>query len=411
MNLEYFIAKRLITTKGYKSSVSSPIIKIAVTAIAIGIVMMLLSVATGTGLQVKIREKIAAFNGHISINHYDENESQVSVVPVSTKQNFYPKFTTVSGINHIQAVATKAGIIRTEKTFEGILFKGVGADYNWAVLKEYITDGRMPNVSHELNNEIMLSNYLANRLQLKIGDEFTSFFMKDNGNQLPNLRVFKLVGLYNSGFQEFDASYILGDIRHIQRMNKWKATEVGGFELFIDDFTQLEQKGKEVYAETPSSFDTKTILEKYISIFEWLKLFDFNIIVILTIMIAVATINMVVALLVLILERTQMIGILKAIGTSNWSIRKIFLYNAAYLISKGLLYGNTIGLLLLFLQKQFEIIKLEPANYYVSVAPVNIELWHILAINAGTVAICLLVLLVPSYIISKISPVSAIRFN
>lgn len=411
MNLEYFIAKRLISTKGYKSSVSSPIIKIAVSAIAIGIIMMLVSVATGIGLQQKIREKLSVFNGHITINHFDENESKVSIVPLSSSQNFYPTFKNIDGIDHIQAVANKAGIIRNEKTFEGILFKGVGKDYKWDHLKEYLVSGTIPTLNQDLNNEVILSEYLANRLELKVGETFNTFFMKETSTKSPNLRVFKLVGIYNSGFQEFDSSLVLGDIRHIQRMNKWQANQIGHFEVFIRDFSDIESINKAIYTKIPSDLDTKTIIEKYSSIFEWLTLFDINIIIILTIMILVATINMIVVLLVLILERTQMIGILKALGASNWSIRKLFLYNAAYLIGKGLIYGNGIGLSLLFLQKQFGIIKLEPANYYVNQAPVHIEMGHIIALNAGTIIICLLVLLIPSYLISKISPATAIRYN
>ncbi|WP_264560576.1 ABC transporter permease [Flavobacterium sp. N2270] len=410
MNLEYFIAKRLITAKSYKSSISSPIIKIAITAIAIGIIMMIVSVATGIGLQNKIREKVAAFNGHIVIANFDDNQSQVHTQPISINQDFYPKFKTVEGINHIQAVANKAGIIRTESSVEGIILKGVGKDYVWTNIKEYIIEGRLPNYKDELNEEVLISQYLANRLHLKLGDKFNTFFMKESG-KMPNLRNFKIVGIYNSGFQEFDASYVIGDIRHVQRINKWKKNEIGAFEVFINDFTQIKEIGDKVYKEIPPTYNSVTIEEKFFSIFEFLKLFDFNIVVILIVMIVVATINMIVALLVLILERTQMIGILKALGANNWNIRKIFLYNAAYLISRGLLFGNLIALALLFLQKTFGIIKLNPQNYYVSEVQVDINLLHILLLNLGTIIICLLVLLIPSYIITKISPVKAIRFD
>ncbi|MEZ0005924.1 lipoprotein-releasing system permease protein [Flavobacterium sp. 28YEA47A] len=417
MNLEYFIAKRLIAAKNHKSSISAPIIKIAIAAIAIGMIMMIVSVATGIGLQQKIREKVAAFNGHIIITNYDDNQSQVSISPISTNQDFYPKFKNVEGISHIQAVATKAGIIRTETSFEGIIYKGVGKDYQWKNLEEYLVQGKLPDVEHKLTPDVLISKYLADRLNLKVGDKFNTFFMKDNSNQLPNLRVFVVAGIYNSGFQEFDATYIIGDIRHLQRINKWKPDQVGAFEVFIDDFNQIEQKGQQVYNNTQNkedaskTLDTQTISEKYYNIFEWLQLFDFNIIVIIVIMIIVATINMVVALLVLILERTQMIGILKAIGANNWSVRKIFLYNAFYLIVRGLLWGNCIGIGLIIIQQQFGIIKLNPDSYYVNVAPAHLDWLYILLLNIGTLVICLVVLLIPSYIITKISPVKAIRFE
>ena len=417
MNLEYFIANRLTKAKGHKSSISAPIIKIAISAIAIGMVMMIVSVATGVGLQQKIRQKVAAFNGHIIISNFDDNQSQLSINPISITQDFYPKFTSVNGIAHIQAVATKAGIIRTEKAFEGIVFKGVGKDYLWTNIIEYLVQGRIPNLKSKLNSEIIISEYLANRLNLKLGDKCNTFFMKEGSSKLPNLRVFDIVGIYNSGFQEFDATYIIGDIRHLQRINKWLPSQIGSFEVFIDDFDKIEEKGTEVYNKTfnksdpTKTLDTQTIEKKYYYIFEWLKLFDFNILVILIVMIIVATINMIVALLVLILERTQMIGILKSMGASNWSVRKIFLYNAFHLISKGLFWGNFIGIGLLLIQKYTGVIKLNPENYYVNQAPVDFNILTITLLNLGTVSICLLVLLVPSYIITKISPVKAIKFS
>ena len=410
MDLEFFIAKRLITAKSYKSSISSPIIKIAITAIAIGIVMMIMAVATGVGLQDKIREKVSAFNGHIVISNFDDNQSQVTTEPISIEQNFYPEFKNIEGISHIQAVATKAGIIRTETAFEGIIYKGVGTDYDFTNMQEYLVEGKIPNLNSELNTEVLISEFLAKRLNLKVGDNFLTFFMKEEG-KIPNKRNFLITGVFNSGFQEFDATYIIGDIRHVQLINKWKSKEVGAFEVFVEDFSQIKQKGEEVYKEIPPTYNSVTIQEKYYSIFEWLKLFDFNIIVILIVMIVVSTINMVVALLVLILERTQMIGILKAMGANNWNIRKIFLYNAFYLIARGLVYGNLIAISLLLIQKNFGVVKLNPENYYVNEAPVSINLFHILVLNGGTIFLCLLVLMIPSYIITRISPVKAIRFD
>ncbi|WP_281238755.1 ABC transporter permease [Flavobacterium praedii] len=411
MNLEYFIAKRLITAKDYKSSISAPIINIAISAIAIGMIMMIVSVATGIGLQNKIREKIAAFNGHIIISNYDNNQSETTVLPISKHQDFYPKFISVPGVNHIQAIASKAGIIRTETAFEGIIFKGVGDDYQWGNLKEYLVSGRLPIFSKGINQEVVISQFLAYRLDLKVGDYFNTFFIKEDQNQLPNIRRFKIAGIFNSGFQQFDATYIIGDIRHIQRINKWSSNQIGAFEVFVKDFNAIKETGEEVYKKTSSTLDTKTIIEKYSYIFEWLQLFDFNIIVILVVMILVATINMVVALLVLILERTQMIGILKALGADNWSVRKIFLYNAFYLIVRGLFWGNLIGISVLLVQEHFGIVKLNPESYYVNQAPVYLNFGYILALNLLTVVICSLVLLIPSYIITKISPVKAIRFD
>lgn len=411
MNLEFFIAKRLISGKEHKSSISAPIIKIAIAAIALGLVMMMVAIATGTGLQQKIREKVSAFNGHIQIFNYDNNTSDTSVNPVSIHQDFYPEFKTVDDISHIQAVATKGGVIRTEETFEGIIAKGVGADYDWTSFKEYLVDGTLPDFTGKRNEEALISRYLANRLQFEVGDEFWAFFLKDNPNEIPNQIRFKVVGIYDSGFQEFDANYMFVDLRHIQRMNKWKEDQVGNFEVFVNDFDKVEEKGAEIYSKTLSTLDSQTISDRYYYIFEWLRLFDFNIAIIIGIMILVGGINMITALLVLILERTQMIGILKALGTANWSIRKVFLYNAAYLIGVGILWGNAIGLGLLLAQKYFGFIKLDPATYYVTEAPVNVNALHIILLNVGTLLLCLLMLIIPSYIITRISPAKSIKFE
>lgn len=410
MNFEYFVVKRLISAKKYKSSISAPIIKIAITAIAIGVIVMLVAFAAGLGLQEKIRDKIAAFNGHINISSYDNNSSKVSLIPVSKKQDFYPEFTSVDGIKHIQAVATKFGVIRTEEDFEGIIVKGVGDDYDWEYFEEFLIAGKFPDFSNNLNDEILISQYLAARLKLEIGDRVPTYFLREDSER-PLARGFEITGIYNSGFQEFDELYLMADIRHIQRINKWEDDQVGNFEVFIDNFDELDQKGNEVYENTGSFLDTQTISQKYYSMFEWLSLFDFNIALIIGIMILVAGINMITALLVLILERTQMIGILKGLGAGDWSIRKIFLYNAGYLIILGLFWGNLIGIGILALQKYFKLIPLDPRTYYVAEVPVYLNWDYILAVNFGTLLLCMMMLLIPSVIISKISPVKAIKFD
>lgn len=411
MNFEFFIARRIIASKDHKSSISAPIIKIAITAIALGIIMMLISIATGIGLQKKIREKVSAFNGDIIITNFDTNFSNDSQIPISRDQEFYPSFSNVEGIKHVQIIATKAGVIRTETDFEGVVVKGVGDDYNWEYFEDFLLEGKIPDFSGELGTDILISSYLTNRLGLKMGDKIVIFFMNDDSAKVPRSRAFTIVGIYSSGFQQFDEQFIISDIRHIQMLNKWKEDQIGGFEVFVDDFDEIVPIGNAVYNETSSTLDTLTIRDKYSSIFEWLDLFDFNIILIIGIMILVAGINMITALLVLILERTQMIGILKALGSGDWSVRKIFIYNAMYLIAVGLFWGNLIGLGLLVIQQQFKLFPLNPDTYYVTEAPVYLDIGYIVALNAGTFILCLLMLLVPSYIIAKISPVKAIRFE
>lgn len=411
MNFEFFIAKRIISSKAYKSSVSAPIIKIGIAAIAVGIIVMMIAVATGIGLQQKIRDKVSAFNGHIIISNFDSNNSQESGKPISTKQDFYPSFKDVEGIKNVQAVASKFGVIRTKTDFEAIIVKGVGADYNWDYFNEFLIEGRLPDYTKARNQDVLISEDLAKRMQFSLKDTFTTFFRKEDPNALPTQIRYNIVGIYNSGLKEFDDTYVLGDIKHIQRLNKWEADQVGSFEVLLEDYNQLDQKYREVFQNTPSLLNAVTVEQKHASIFEWISIFDKNTYGIIGIMILVAGINMITALLVLILERTKMIGIFKALGSNNWSIRKIFLYNASYIILIGLFWGNLIGFTILLAQKYLKLFPLDPSVYHVSEVPIYINLGYILALNIGTFLLCLIMLLIPSYLITKISPVKAIRFE
>jgi lipoprotein-releasing system permease protein len=411
LNFEYFIAKRIIGSKTYKSSVSAPIIKIGIAAIAIGMIVMMIAIATGIGLQQKIRDKAVAFNGHITIQEFNSNLSDESQVSISTEQDFYPQFNSVEGIRHIQGVATKFGLIRTETYFEGPIFKGVGADFDWSYFQEFLVAGKLPSYGDRTSNDVIISEYLANRLEFKLGDSFQMLFAKEDPNRPPFIRQFNIVGIFNSGFQELDETYLIGDINHIRFFNKWKDNEVGNFEIFLEDYSELREKEEQIYQNISSFFTSKTVEDRYASVFEWIAVFDKNIYGIIGIMIIVAGINMITALLVLILERTQMIGVLKALGSNNWSIRKLFLYNASYLVVLGLFWGNLIGLTILLSQKYFKLFPLDPSVYHVTEAPVYINLGYIISLNVGTFLLCMVMLLVPSYVITKISPVKAIRFE
>mgnify|MGYP000866726646 CR=1 FL=1 len=411
MNYEYFLAKRIIGNKSYKSSVSAPIIKIGIAAIAISTIVMLVSIATGIGLEHKIRDKAVAFNGHITIANFDSNESQAAQVPISKTQDFYPEFRSVEGVSHIQAVANKFGIIRTNTDFEGLFLKGVGADYDWRYFEDFLIEGQLPTYTQKYSNDVLISKYLADRLGFVVGDSFQMYFMKSDSSKPPSIMKYIVIGIFNSGFEDLDKTYVIGDINHVQRLNKWTKDQIGGFEVFISNYSDLERLGQEVYAQTPSTLDAMTVKQKYATIFEWIPIFTTNIYGIIGIMILVGAINMITALLVLILERTQMIGILKALGSSNWSIRKIFLYNASYLVACGLFWGNLIGIGILLLQKQFQLIKLDPSVYYVTVAPVYLDWSYVLLLNLMTFILCVLMLLIPSFLISKIVPVKAMQFE
>lgn len=410
MNYELFIAKRIIAGKKYKNSISSPIIKIAITAIALGIIIMLIAVATGLGLQYKIRDKMAGFKGHVQIVNYDNNNSDVSTTPVEKNQDFYPKFDSISGIKNIQVFANKGGILRTETDFEGIIFKGVSTDYDWTFFEEYLIEGKVPNFNQPRTKEVLLSQTVVNRLQLKLNDTILATFLKTENSKLPSNRKYIISGVYNSGFAQFDKSFMIGDIREVQSLNKWSENQVGGFEVLLDNFDEITEKSNQIYKEISSTLNSKSIVEAYPNVFEWIKLFDNNVWVIIGIMIIIAGINMITALLVLILERVQMIGILKALGSTNTSIRKVFLYNASYLILKGLFWGNVIGLFIIFIQHYFKVITLNPETYYVTTMPVYISFTAIVLLNIGTLFLCFLMLIIPSYIITKIEPSKSIKF-
>ncbi len=410
MNYELFIAKRIIAGKKYKNSISSPIIKIAITAIALGIIIMLIAVATGAGLQYKIRDKMAGFKGHIQIMNYDANNSDVSTRAIKKNQDFYPTFKNLEGIKNVQVFANKAGILRTKTDFEGIIFKGVSTDYDWSFFTEYLVEGRVPDFNQRRTREVLLSQTIIDRLQLKLNDTILATFIKTVNSKLPSNKKYIVTGIYNTGFLQFDKSMMIGDIREVQKLNKWTENEVGGFEVLLYNFDEIDEKEKQVYNSISATLNSKSIVDAYPNVFDWIQLFDNNVWFIIAIMILIAGINMITALLVLILERVQMIGILKALGSNNTSIRKIFLYNASYLILKGLFYGNIIGLLIIGIQYFFKIITLNPEIYYVATMPVYISFTAILFLNIGTLILCFLMLIIPSYIITKIRPSKSIKF-
>ncbi|PKH51177.1 transmembrane permease [Tenacibaculum sp. Bg11-29] len=410
MNFELFIAKRIIAGKEYKSNISSPIIKIATIAIALGIAIMLISVSIAAGFQMKISDKMTGFKGHIQIVNYDTNNSDISTVPISKNQDFYPEFKNIKGIKNVQVFANVGGIIRTPTDFEAIVFKGVSSDYDFSFFKEYLIKGRIPNFNQERNKEIIISEAIANRLHFKLNDTIQTLFSAEKSRLKYKMRKPIIVGIYNTGFEQFDKTMLIGDIREVRQINRWDKDQVGGFEVLIDDFDQLTEKGDEIYSNIGATLNSITIVDNYPKIFEWIKLFDNNVWFIIGIMILIAGINMITALLVLILERVQMVGILKALGGANWSIQKIFLYNASYLILKGLFWGNLIGIAFLLIQKYFKVISLDSTIYSVATVPVYISFWAVLLLSLGTLLLCFLMLVIPSYIITKILPSKSIKF-
>ncbi len=370
---------------------------------------MIIAVGTGLGLQYTIREKVAAFNGHILVSNFDGNNSLETINPISLNQDFYPNFDAVPEVKHVQGVAVKGAFIRSETDFEGVLVKGLGADFDWGNIEEYIIEGRKPDYSGGLNSEMLISSYLANRLNFKLGDKVVVYFNRKSGRLSP-LRL-DIVGVYESAYQEFDKVFLICNIRHIQRINDWSKDEVGAFEVFIEDFEEITPVTNKVYQNTGSTLQSVSVVQNNPFIYQWIATFDFNIVLIISLLIVIAGLNIIVALIVLILDRTKMIGILKALGSSNWVIRKVFLYNALHLIGLGLLWGNAIGIGLLLLQRWFGFIKLDPVTYYVSEAPVLLDPIKFVLLNLGVIVLCLTMLIVPTIIINRISPIKTMKFE
>lgn len=409
MNFEYFLAKRIISTKSYKNSISGPIIKIGIAAIALGVIVMLISIATGLGMQHEIKNKISAFNGDISIYNFQSVNYEDSNIPLDFDENLYNKIINTEGITKVQKIATKFGLIRTSEDFDGVFFKGVDENYDLNRIRKFLIEGDFPNISNSISNKVIVSKLLAKRLKLNVGDSFQMLFSRNSESSA--VRKFEIAGIFSSGFNELDSKYIIGDLSHIQKINKWSDDQIGNLEVFIDNYENLDLLTNKIYSITPSTVNVQSIRDKYYSIFDWIKLFDKNMIAIIIIMIIVASINIITVLIVLILERTNMIGVLKSLGSTNTSLRKFFIYNSLYIVSLGLLIGNSVGLILIYLQKKYELISLDSEIYYVSSVPMHYDLYYIIGLNILTFFICFLVIILPSSLISNISPTKAVKYQ
>ncbi|GIV35111.1 MAG: permease [Chitinophagales bacterium] len=406
MYAERFIAGKLLFNA--PGSFSRFIISIAVAAVAISLAVMLIATALVSGFQKEISTKVYGFWGHIHITRYGFGQS-FEENPITRHQPFYDWIDTLDNVRHIQVFANKAGIIKTENQIEGIILKGVGNDFEWDFFKKYLVRGTIFSTADSaMSRNILISSQTASRLNLDTGDVVHVYFIQTP----PRLRRFVISGIYNSGLEEYDKYYALVDIRQIQKLNDWSEDLVSGFEVYLHDPGKMDASADYIYYNVLGpDLTAQTIREIYPNIFDWLELQNMNELIILILMVVVAVINMITCLLILILERTNMIGILKTMGADNLMIQKIFLYKAAYILGIGLLAGNSIGLALCFIQKYFQVVRLPEASYYVSVAPVDINWLTIIGINAGTFVICLLALIAPSLFAGSVSPVKAIRFN
>ena len=434
MNLERFIAKRAV--EAGKKSFTRLIVVIATLAVALSLTVMIATSALISGFKKEITDKIFGFWGHIHISDVNASRSLVEDYPLIKDEKFieevesiesveYPDFrrflgfefpsmmvdrSTKGGISHVQTFAMRPGIIQTKKQIEGIILKGAGEEYDWKFFDGYMQEGKtLDQNSTSDTRQILISRYTADRLETEVGKKFLVHFV-DNGETVP-LR-FEVAGIYKTGLEEYDMKFAMVNISVIQELLGWSENQVGGYEIFVENIDDLDVLSDYVDIETlPNHLYAETIRQKFPPIFEWLNLQDLNEIVILALMLIVCIINMITALLILILERTKMIGILKSMGSSDWSVRKIFLNYAGFIIINGLFWGNLIGISLCLAQKYFGFIKLSEADYYLSVAPIDLNLWTILLLNIGTFVLTLVCLVLPTWLVTRINPVKAIRFN
>jgi lipoprotein-releasing system permease protein len=414
LRISLFISRRLIRERDRENSFSRPVNVIAIAGISMGLAVMILAVSILTGFKEDIRNKIAGFAGHLQIIKLDSNYS-FETAPINTDQTFIGKLRDTEGIAHIQQFATKAGIIKTDENIQGVVLKGVGPDYDWSFFEKSLVEGNIPGRGDSTRSDgVVISKKISDMLGLSTGDPFAMFFVQDP----PRQRRFTVEGIYETSVEEMDKIFVLCDIDHIRRLNGWSETQASGFEVLVDDFRQIDKMTMITrsiigYPADPEMDKLKVtnIRIKYPQIFDWLNFQDTNVIVILILMLTVAGFNMISGLLILILEKTNMIGVLKALGSGNRMIRRIFLWQASYLIFKGLLWGNLAGVTLAWLQDRFSLISLDPSSYYLSTVPVNLDPLHVIILNAGTMAIIIVMMLIPSHLVSRISPVKAIRFD
>ena len=377
---------------------------------------MILAVAIVTGFQREVETKVNGFAAHLQIVNYDSNQSY-QTIPISKEQRFLPELKQISGIEHVQEFATKPGIIKSGDEIQGVILKGISSDFDWSFFEKSKIEGRLIPLDSARTDQVWISQQISGLLKLKLGSQFRMYFLNAD-EKVPRIRQFTVGGIFRTGLEEFDRMFVLVDIRHVQRLNKWMENQISGYEVFVDDLDQVDQLSGDVRSLVLENLDADepllrvvNVKEKFPYIFDWLNLLDMNVWIILILMVLVAGFNMISGLLVIILERTRMIGILKSMGAANVNIRKIFLYLSAFLVGKGLLWGNIIGILLCIIQHYFRVVHLDPASYYVDTVPVNLMVSHLILLNLGALLVTLLMLLGPSYLVGRISPEKTIRFD
>jgi len=414
MKLESFIVKKISSGGISGKKLAGPVVRVAVAGIILGMVVMILSLATGLGFQKEIREKIIGFGSHIQVISYDFNLSY-QTNPIKQDSALEEQLREVDRVRHVQRFATKPGLMKTDKEMQGLILRGVGPEFDWTFFRTIIREGDTIAMQPDKPSvDILISDDIAELLQLNVGDNVPMYFFEDQ----VRARNFNISGIFDSNLPELDEKFVLVDIRQVQKLNNWNENQISGYELLTDDFESILETGSRVsdivaghISEDGTMLRTRTIRQTQPQIFGWLDLLDMNIVVIIVLIVLVAGFNMITGILILILERTNMIGILKALGITDWSLRKVFLTLSSHIVLRGLFWGNLLGLLICWLQARFGFLKLNPDNYFLETVPIHLSLIHIIILNAGAVLAIFLMMIGPSYLTARISPVKAIRFE
>lgn len=407
MNTAGFLSRRILRQTTGRESTARPVIRIAIAGIALGVAAMILAILVVTGFRDEIASKATGFSGHLRVHPFNSNNS-FEDQPMVPDNLLVQKLKKEPGIRHIQAYAYKAGIIKTKTEIQGTVLKGVPADFDWSFFKSKIVEGQVPSYNDSLSTDVLISSHTASALKLKTGDSFLVFFIQDDRK----VRKVKVAGIYNTGMgEEFDAIYLLCDIKLVQKINNWKNAEIGGYEIWLKDLNQLDTMTSVVYQKAGMQLTTQSVKDLYPQLFNWLELQNLNVVVIITLIILIAAITMISTLLILVLEDSRKIGILKTIGAGNRLISSVYMQVALFLLLRGLIWGNLVALSLAFFQQKTGFFALPEESYYLSSVPVNFSWPPVLLVNAGTLIICTVFLLLPTRVISRIDPVKVLKFE
>jgi len=414
LKVEFFIARKIRSGGVSGKKFAGPVLKVAVGGVMVGMIVMILTIAISSGFKREIREKIVGFGGHVQVENLDFNMS-FEPNPIRYDSALVNSIKSLEGVRWVQRFASKAGIMSTEQNMQGVVLKGIGHEYDTTFLNSILVEGRLPNTSQETPaNEILISALLSQMLYLEEGEEVFIYFFQEQ----IRVRRFTVVGIFDSNLPEFDKMNVVSDLRHVQRINNWNPDQVAGLEVITSDFDHVHYWGARIEAITAGHISpdggllrVRTVYDIHPQIFGWLDLLDMNLVVIIILIIMVAGFNMISGLLIMILERTKMIGVLKALGMEGWPLRKIFLFLATRVTIRGLVWGNAIGIGLCLIQHYFGLVKLDPANYFLDTVPIYLNPLHLLFLNAGVIVAIFLMMVGPSYMARKISPVRAILFD